>query len=81
MVQQLAPGGGHQANRREEFTDCGKKRVGDGVAEVSPATGDGGPAATSLVPEGNGTSSVFFFFFPDSIPSKHLKKQCSDVEW
>ena len=37
--------------------------MGDGGAEVSPATGDGGRAAISLVPDVNGTSSVFFFFF------------------
>lgn len=48
--------------------------MGDGGAEVSPATGDGGRAAISLVPDVNGTSSVFFFFLPDSILSKHLQK-------
>lgn len=53
--------------------------MGDGVAEVSPTTGDGGRAATSLVPEGNGTSSVLVFFLPDSVLSKHLKKRCRDV--
>ena len=37
--------------------------MGDGGAEVSPATGDGGRAAISLVPDVNGTSSVFFFVF------------------
>ena len=50
--------------------------MGDGGAEVSPATGDGGRAAISLVPDVNGTTSVFFFvfFLPDSILSKHLQK-------
>lgn len=28
MVQQLAPGGGHQAHPVEEFTDCGKEEGG-----------------------------------------------------
>ena len=36
--------------------------MGDGGAEVSSATGDGGPAAISLVPEVNGTSPGVFSF-------------------
>ena len=36
--------------------------MGDGRAEVSSATGDGGPAAISLLPEVNGTSPGFSLF-------------------
>ena len=50
--------------------------VGDGRAEGSSATGDGGRAAVSLTPDvdGTGVSSLL-----DSILSTRLKRPSSDV--
>ena len=50
--------------------------MGDGRAEGSSATGDGGQAAVSLTPDVDGTGSGSLL---DSILSTLLKKRSSDV--
>ena len=50
--------------------------MGDGRAEGSSATGDGGQAAVSLMPDVDGTGSGSLL---DSILSTLLKKRSSDV--
>ena len=50
--------------------------MGHGRAEGSSAIGDGGQAATSLMPDVDGTSSGFLL---DSILSTLLKKRSSYV--
>ena len=50
--------------------------MGDGRAEGSSATGDGGQEGVSLMPDIDGTGSALL---PNSILSTFLKKQSSDV--
>ena len=54
IVVQLAYRGWHQVNRQEELLMEEGEEVGDGRAEGSSATGDGGQTAVSLMPEVDG---------------------------
>ena len=53
QFQQLVYRGWHQVNRQEELLEVAEE-VGDGRAEGSSTTGDGGQAAVSLMPDGDG---------------------------
>ena len=77
VLQQLAYRGWHRVNRQEELLIGGvREGVGHGRAEGLSAIGDGGQAAISLTPEGDGTGSGPVL---DSILSTLLKKRSSDV--
>ena len=53
QFQQLVYWGWHRVNRQEELLEVAEE-VGDGRAEGSSTTGDGGQAAVSLMPDGDG---------------------------
>ena len=55
--QQLACRDWHGVNRTEALLMEEGEEVGDGRAEGSSATGDGGQAAVSLMPDVDGTRS------------------------
>ena len=60
QVQQLAHRGWHRVKRQEELLMEEGEELGDGRAEGSSATRDGGQAAISLMPDADGTHVHIF---------------------
>ena len=73
-MQQLASRGWHQGKKSYRLEEA--EEVREGGAEGSSPTGDGGRAATSLMPDADGTGSGSSL---DSTLSTLLKKRSSDV--
>lgn len=68
--------GWRRVNGHEELLTGEGEEVGDGRAEGSSATGDGGQAGVSLMPDNDGTGSGSLL---DSVQSTLLTKRSSDV--